>query len=341
MYNEIRNIIKSKKKDIDDETLTYFTNYFYVISEKNIIPEQVELDDLIDNGLLFANKVEFYDSDHWVYKKYGGDVKGFRDPESKTIFIRDNLEQTLREITVYHELHHAVQTNIENNEVGINQKSNIGRLIMEAQTQYIAEEVYKTIYNVEFDDMKIPTENIRMQEGGVIVSKLHNYQMYDVILSKLSILLDVSKDFFVTINYLYKNNLGLNLLEKKYNDAKEKYNLDYPFGNMMLMCDYIYLVDLMVYVDTPEKDFIMNGGETKNKYKVYPNIYKTFSLEKQRKYMYEFDRANFVKLLDNDGDYVSFSNYVVDNKLRGIIGQVINLKTEENKKEKIKEKNED
>ena len=36
MYNEIRNIIKSKKKDIDDETLTYFTNYFYVISEKNI-----------------------------------------------------------------------------------------------------------------------------------------------------------------------------------------------------------------------------------------------------------------------------------------------------------------
>ena len=68
MYNKIQDIIKSKKQDIDNNTLIYFTNYFYVLLIKNIIPQDINLEDFIDNALFFANKVEFYNSEHWVYK---------------------------------------------------------------------------------------------------------------------------------------------------------------------------------------------------------------------------------------------------------------------------------
>ena len=40
---------------------------------------------------------------------------------------------------IYHEIHHAAQTNRKNDRTGINQKGNLGRLILEAQTQYFAE----------------------------------------------------------------------------------------------------------------------------------------------------------------------------------------------------------
>lgn len=90
--------------------------------KKDVIPVEKTLEDLIDNALTFASKVEFYDENHKIYKENGKDVKGFRALESKTIFIRRNLEDHLKEITIYHELHHAAQTNPENNQVGINQK---------------------------------------------------------------------------------------------------------------------------------------------------------------------------------------------------------------------------
>ena len=49
-----------------------------------------------------------------------------------------------------------------------------------------AEEVYKIIHNVKFEERHIPTENLRMQSGGTIVSSLHNYEMYDNLLTKLN-----------------------------------------------------------------------------------------------------------------------------------------------------------
>lgn len=324
MYNKVKDIIKNKKNDIDDNTLTYFTNYFYVLVEKNIIPQEVKLEDLIDNALVFASKIEFYGKDHWVYKKNGGDTKGLRDPESKTIFIRDDLQEPLKEMVIYHELHHAVQTNIINNEVGINQESNIGRMIMEAQTQWFAEEVYKIIHNVDYDTKEIPTENLRMQLGGTIVSKLHNYEMYDAMLSKLAIILEVPKEFFVSINFLYKDNKGLKLLEKKYNQVYETRKLKYTFNGMMYIYDYIYCVDLQGYVENPDKQVILSGRETENSYSIYPNRGNKLSLKLQKIYIDDFDVSTFLALLNNGGDYKSFANYVVDNNKREILNQYIN-----------------
>ena len=43
MYNEIVNLIKEKKKDIDDITLKYLANYLYVVKSKNVLPLQLVL----------------------------------------------------------------------------------------------------------------------------------------------------------------------------------------------------------------------------------------------------------------------------------------------------------
>ncbi len=219
LRDEIKEYIRSKKENIDDTTLDYYANYFCVLSNNPQILGNNKLDNLIDNALLYASKIEFYDENSEIYKYLGPDCKGLREPKSKIIYIRGNLEEPLREMTVYHELHHAVQTNPLNDEVGINQESNIGRMIMEAQTQFFAEKIYEEIHDVNFEERDIPSENLRMQSGGIVTSALHNYEMYDSILSKIAIILDVPKDFFVSINYLYDNNKGLNKMKQVYDEA--------------------------------------------------------------------------------------------------------------------------
>lgn len=323
MYEKIKELIKKQNNTIDEQTLTYFTNYFYILVKDNLIPSNIKLEDLIDNAMTYASKVEFYDEDHKIYIKFGPDVKGYRDPETKTIFIRNNLGEPLREITVYHELHHAVQTNPLNDEVGINQRSNIGRLIMEAQTQYLAEKVYSEIHNITFPEREIPSETLRMVNNGTVVSQLHSYEMYDSLLSKLAIMLNVSKDYFVSINFLYKNNEGLKNLEEKYNEAKEKYKLPYNFDTLLFILDYIYCVDLTAYTNNPDKEVILSGEETKSGYEIYPNKNYKLSLQAQRKYMNSFDVDNFLALVEANENFKEFSKYVIDNEKREHISKFL------------------
>ncbi len=315
MSDKIKELIK-QKKTLDNQTLTYFVNYFSILMNDNLIPSDIELEELILNALMYADKIVFYDENHQVYKENGPDTKGFRDPKTKTIFIRKNLEEPLREITIYHELHHATQTNPSNDEVGINQESNIGRLIMEAETQYIAEKIYSEIHNINFEEKTINSENLRMIGNGMVTSSLHNYELYDNLLSKLAIMLDVSKDYFVSINFLYKNNEGLKKLEIKYNEAKEKYQLPYNFYDLLLMLDYIYCVDLIGYKENPDKQNILDGKETECFYEIYPNKNFKLSLKRQREYINAFDVDNFLSLASSNGDFKRFSKYIIDNEKR-------------------------
>ena len=52
MYNEIVNLIKEKKKDIDDITSKYLANYLYVVKSKNILPPSVSFDEIVNNVLM-------------------------------------------------------------------------------------------------------------------------------------------------------------------------------------------------------------------------------------------------------------------------------------------------
>ncbi len=323
MREKIKEIILQKNPEVDSLTLNYYLNYFCVVLEEDLIPDSVSLEELIENALTYANKIEFYDENHRVAKENGLDAKGYCDPETKTIYIRDNLGEPLREITIYHELHHAVQTNPLNDEVGINQSYDIGRLIMEAQTQYIAEKIYSKIHNITFPEREIPSENLRMLKGGTVISNLHNYEMYDCELTKLAILLGVSKDYFVKINYMYKNNEGLKDLEAKYNLAKEKYKLQYDFAFFLYCLDYIYCVDLLAYKENPDKEVVISGKATEGHYVIYPNMSESISLARQRFYIDEIDISTFLSLMDNNGNKKEFAKYVIDNEKRGIMMEIV------------------
>lgn len=332
MYNEIIELIKHKKKNIDDITLKYLTNYLYVVKSKNVLPPSVSFDEIVNNVLRFE-KIEFFDDNHYLTKKNGKDFKGLRDIDSKTLFIRDSLDDTLKEITIYHELHHAAQTplaNLKTGECGINQDENYGRMIMEAQTQWFAEEIYKSIHNVDFREKEIPSENLRMQSGGTVVSSLHNYELYDSMLSKLSIVIEEPKEFFVTINYLYDNDQGMKKLEEKYNQALEKHKTKYDFLSMMYIFDYVYATDLMGYVENPNKRKILSGEETTEKYRIYSNVKdETLSLAKQERYITSFDTTTFMTLLENDYDCSEFAKYILNNQKREIVNNYLGKNKDE------------
>lgn len=329
MYNEIVNLIKEKKKDIDDITLKYLANYLYVVKSKNVLPPSVSFDEIVNNVLRFE-RIEFFDDNHYLTEKNGKDFKGLRDIKSKTLFIRDSLDDELKEITIYHELHHAAQTsltNLETGDCGINQHENYGRMIMEAQTQWFAEEVYKNIHNVDFQEKEIPSENLRMQSGGTVVSSLHNYELYDSMLSKLSIIIEEPKEFFVTINYLYDNDQGMKMLEEKYNQALEKHRTKYDFLNMMYIFDYVYATDLMGYVENQNKEKILSGEETSETYRIYDNVRsETLSFAKQERYITSFDTTTFLTLLENGCDCSEFAKYILNNQKREIVNNYLGKK---------------
>lgn len=61
MYEKIKKLISDKNNNLDNQTLMYFTNYFYVLVKDGLIPNGITLEDLIDNAIRYASKVEFYD----------------------------------------------------------------------------------------------------------------------------------------------------------------------------------------------------------------------------------------------------------------------------------------
>ena len=49
------------------------------------------------------------------------------------------------------------------------------------------------------------------------------------------------------------------MLEEKYNQALEKHRTKYDFLNMMYIFDYVYVTDLMGYVENQNKEKILSG----------------------------------------------------------------------------------
>lgn len=102
-------------------------------------------------------------------------------------------------------------------------------------------------------------------------------------LTKLSIILEVPKSFFAHINYLYESNHGLDLLKKRYNEYKDKYSFPYSFEDLLLRLDYIYCVDLLAYINTPDKEVILSGKETEGAYEIHPEMCFKLSQNQQSK----------------------------------------------------------
>ena len=339
MYEQIKKILISKKNDIDETTLKFLANYFTVVVTRNVIPDGMNIDELMDN-VLRMGKIIFFKDDDPITEIYGNNFKGKRDTKNQTLYVRDSLPADLKEMVIYHEIHHAAQTSEEMSKkndggCGIKQESNIGRMIMEAQTQWFAEEVYKAIHGINFEEREIPSENLRMQNNQTIKSSLHNYEMYGTLLKKLSIIMNVPEEYFVKINYMYNNNLGLKQLQADYEKIREKKGLSLSFKGVMQIFDYAYVVDNICYVKQLNHDLVLSGGETPELYEIHPNLGLNLSQKLQAAYLAEFDRRIILDLmksanhLEPDSDFIRFSNYIFDNKNRNIIDDYIKSKTNE------------
>ena len=314
LKEKIKKMIIKKNIFIDSFSLKYFVNYFYVAIIKKVIPDDVNLEELIEN--IAKYKIIFYDENSDIYKKYGSDVKGLRDAINNRIYIRYNLNDMLKEITIYHEIHHVVQTNYQTNNVGLNQDENKCRMIMEAQTQYFAEEVFKTIYGIDFPFKKVSSENVRLYKGGCVLSNLHNYELYDCMLSKLAIILGVSKDFFVSINYYFKNEKGLDILREKYNESKKQYSLSFTFEEALFMLDRIYVTDLFLYSNEAKevKETLLNGQIIE--VELYKGVFTKISKKTEWEDINRFDTELFLDLEQNSDKAREYALYIISNSKR-------------------------
>ena len=112
---------------------------------------------------------------------------------------------------------------------------------MEGQTQNAAELIYEHINNVKKEETKFDSSELRMKSGGIIISNLRNYEMYDYILKKVLLALGISMEDFIYINFTGK--LSMPIFEKILDDRigeekKEK---------LFRMLDIIYSSDVIKY----------------------------------------------------------------------------------------------
>ena len=94
---------------------------------------------------------------------------------------------------------------------------------------------------------------------------------------------------------------------------------------MMKALDYIYVVDYTAYHENSDKENILKGKETQDKYIIYDNFRLKLSLKQQFSYMDYFDRNIILSLLDS-GDLEKvkqFSKYIIDNDTRKMLKEFI------------------
>lgn len=252
----INKYILSIVPDIDQELLKYLTIYFTYIENNHLYPSIIKLTDIIDTTLNNVRKIVYFDKYSPIVKAVGGDFLGITINEEQTIYINSEVNKQKKETTIYHEIHHAAQIkkdalikNPYDTLVGI-RFNNLGILINEAQTAYLADSIYESLYNIENKYMDYPSTKFYMLPGGKVISNLSCYQLYDYLLTKLSYLLELPKEFFIKINYLNEldqNNYpeGLTILKEIYTKYQKMYNITLSFDKLMYQLDYIaYMYEL-------------------------------------------------------------------------------------------------
>lgn len=176
-----------RRKDFLDVHINSICDYFNVLIKLKIIKEPKLLDELIDKVINQLEKIVLYDSnDTELLRELGISSNNKGLSKENIIYVNKNMNQEMILITIFHELTHFLQRYNEDNKeecIGIMQDWK-WRILMEAQTQNLAEIVYGFITNTKKEDVEYKSEDLRMLSSGKIVSNLRNYQMYDSILKK-------------------------------------------------------------------------------------------------------------------------------------------------------------
>lgn len=242
-YEEIFQRISNNKK-ISSSVVSLLSKYIISLSELFIINNYEEIDRLINKVIEHFEGVTYYDnSDESVLKKLGiGKANKGLSVKNK-IYVNNNMSEELKDVTLFHEFTHFLQRYyIKGYEecVGV-MRDFKWRLLMEGQTQNAAELIYEHINNVKKEETKFDSSELRMKSGGIIISNLRNYEMYDYILKKVLLALGISMEDFIYINFTGK--LSMPIFEKILDDRigeekKEK---------LFRMLDIIYSSDVIKY----------------------------------------------------------------------------------------------
>lgn len=241
--NEISKTISNNKK-IEQKDILRISKYISSLFELGIIKNENKINELIEKVCNQLEGIFYYDNnDEKLLAELGISKDNKGKSKDNVIYVNKNMSDEMIEITLFHELTHFLQRfNVEGLEecIGIMQNYK-WRILMEAQTQNIAEMVYSNIYGKEREKIDYKSEELRMLPGGNIKSNLRNYQMYDYILKKICLVLEISIKDFIAMNF--QGVESMNLFEKK---LSGKYG-DEVLNFIYELLDVIYSTDAIIY----------------------------------------------------------------------------------------------
>ena len=194
LYNNIVQKISNNSKKIDEDKISLIAKYFVSLFELNILKDEALIDSLVLKVVNELENIIYYDNnDEKLLKELEISKKNKGLSKCNIIYINRNMEDDMIKITLFHELTHFLQRyNVDGYEecIGIMQNYK-WRILMEAQTQNVAEMVYSNIFGNIKEELEYNSEELRMLPGGTIKSNLRNYQMYDSILKKILLVLNI------------------------------------------------------------------------------------------------------------------------------------------------------
>lgn len=285
-FNEVYNSIFAKNKKINTVDIKLISNYFVSLCELGIINDKEMLDELVNKASSELKDIIYYDSnDSEELKRMGIDKtsRAIRNVSNTKIYINKNMDAYKKETTFYHVLTHFLQTYVDRDveqNVGV-MKNWKWKILVEAETEYISEKVYCHMHNIEFDSViKYKSEDLGMLSGGTIKSNLKSYQMYDSILRKILLLLDMSYDEFARINFMGKdaNSIFEDKINKMYGEDVNNF--------LWKSLDIIHSTDYSLYSNLVTKE------ELEEKYMSFSEIdddYFDISLINQFNIMQQLD----------------------------------------------------
>lgn len=244
LYDNIVQKISNNSKNIDEDKISLIAKYFVSLFELNILKDETLINSLVLKVVNELKNIIYYDNnDDKLLKELGISKKNKGLFKGNIIYINKNMEDDMIKITLFHELTHFLQRyNVDGYEecIGIMQNYK-WRILMEAQTQNVAEMVYSNIFGNIKEKLEYNSEELRMLSGGTIKSNLRNYQMYDMILRKILLVLNMSIEDFIAINFNGKQ--SLKLFEEKLDNSYGKKVKNFIWE----LLDIIYSTDAIVY----------------------------------------------------------------------------------------------
>ena len=281
-YSGIAKIMKEKNNNLSDHVVDLLSKYFGALLDLNILKSDEELVPFIDKTVKYFKDVIYYSSsDTKLLEKLEISSQNKGTFKDGVMYINNSLTSNMQMITLFHEFTHFLQKfEVEGKEqcIGVMQDYK-WRLLMEAQTQNIAEMVYGHITGDYKEEELYASEDLRMLKGGYIRSNLRNYQMYDALLKKVCILLDMSLSEFIRMNFMGKD--AMKMLEDRIISMYDEDVCDFIWQ----VLDVIYSADAIIYT---------GGGELVTEPLFLPSLVdnnkRNFSAKNQLIQTEQFDR---------------------------------------------------